>query len=48
MPPNLGYISQLQRLEYGKRKIEHMSLKSALALAKALGVEVEELILLSY
>ncbi len=36
-------ISQLQRLEYGERKIENMSLKSALALAKALGVEVEEL-----
>lgn len=36
-------ISQLQRLEYGERKIENLSLKSALALAKALGVEVEEL-----
>jgi DNA-binding transcriptional regulator YiaG len=36
-------ISQLQRLEYGERKVENMSLKSALALAKALGVAVEEL-----
>jgi hypothetical protein len=30
-------------LEYGERKVENMSLKSALALAKALGVAVEEL-----
>lgn len=36
-------ISQLQRLEYGERKVENLSLKSALALAKALGVDVEEL-----
>lgn len=36
-------ISQLQRLEYGERKAENLSLKSALALAKALGVKVEEL-----
>jgi transcriptional regulator with XRE-family HTH domain len=36
-------ISQLQRLEYGKRKVENLSLKSALALAKALGVGIEEL-----
>jgi DNA-binding Xre family transcriptional regulator len=36
-------LSQLQRLEYGERKVENLSLKTALALAKALGVEVEEL-----
>lgn len=36
-------ISQVQRLEYGERKVENLSLKSALALAKALGVDVEEL-----
>lgn len=36
-------ISQLQRLEYGDRKVENLSLKTALALAKALGVNVEEL-----
>lgn len=36
-------ISQLQRLEYGERKVENLSLKSALALAKALGVDIEEL-----
>jgi DNA-binding XRE family transcriptional regulator len=36
-------ISQLQRLEYGERKVENLSLKSALALANALGVAVEEL-----
>ena len=36
-------ISQLQRWEYGERKVENLTLKSALALAKALGVEVEEL-----
>lgn len=36
-------LSQLQRIEYGERKVENMTLKTALALAKALGVEVEEL-----
>lgn len=36
-------ISQLQRLEYGERKVENLSLKSALALAKALGVEADVL-----
>lgn len=36
-------ISQLQRLEYGERKVENLSLKSALSLSKALGVGVEEL-----
>ena len=36
-------VSQLQRLEYGERKVENLSLKTALALAKALGVEVSEL-----
>jgi DNA-binding XRE family transcriptional regulator len=36
-------LSQLQRLEYGERKVENLSLKTALALAKALGVAVEEL-----
>ena len=36
-------VSQLQRLEYGERKVENLSLKTALALAEALGVEVSEL-----
>jgi hypothetical protein len=36
-------ISQLQRLEYGERKVENLPLKSALSLAKALRVEMEEL-----
>lgn len=36
-------VSQLQRLEYGERKVENLSLKTALALAKALRVEVSEL-----
>ena len=36
-------VSQLQRLEYGERKVENLSLKTALALARALGVEVSEL-----
>jgi DNA-binding Xre family transcriptional regulator len=36
-------ISQLQRLEYGERKVENLALKTALALANALGVAVEEL-----
>jgi DNA-binding XRE family transcriptional regulator len=36
-------ISQLQRLEYGERKIENLSLKTAISLANALGVSVEEL-----
>lgn len=36
-------VSQLQRIEYGERKVENLSLKTAIALAKALGVDVEEL-----
>lgn len=36
-------VSQLQRIEYGERKIENLSLKTAIALSKALGVGVEEL-----
>lgn len=36
-------VSQLQRIEYGERKVENLSLKTALTLAKALGVEVSEL-----
>ena len=36
-------VSQLQRIEYGERKVENLSLKTALALADALRVEVEEL-----
>lgn len=36
-------VSQLQRIEYGERKVENLSLRTALALAKALGVNVEEL-----
>ena len=36
-------VSQLQRLEYGERKVENLSLKTALALAAALGVEASEL-----
>ena len=37
-------ISQLQRLEYGERKTENLTLRSALSLANALGIDVEELI----
>ena len=37
-------ISQIQRLEYGERKLENMTLKSALSLARALGVNVEQLV----
>lgn len=37
-------ISQLQRLEYGERKTDNMTLKSAIALANALGIEPEELL----
>lgn len=36
-------VSQLQRLEYGERKIENLSLKTALALAKALRIDVKDL-----
>lgn len=36
-------VSQLQRIEYGERKVENLTLKTAIALANALGVEVEEL-----
>ena len=36
-------VSALQRIEYGERKVENLSLKTALALADALGVDVEEL-----
>lgn len=34
---------QLQRIEEGKVKVENLSLKTALSLAKALGVEIEEI-----
>lgn len=37
-------VSQLQRLEYGERKTENMTLKTAVSLANALGVDVEELL----
>lgn len=36
-------VSQLQRLEYGERKIENISLKTALSLAKALRIDVTDL-----
>ena len=36
-------ISQLQRLEYGQRKVENLTLKTALSLADALGVDVSQL-----
>ncbi|MGM9617378.1 helix-turn-helix domain-containing protein, partial [Butyricicoccus sp.] len=36
-------VSQLQRIEYGERKVENLSLKTAIALAKALGIGIEEL-----
>ena len=36
-------ISQLQRIEYGERKIENLTLKTAISLAKALGIDVDEL-----
>ncbi|MCR5761156.1 MAG: helix-turn-helix domain-containing protein [Sphaerochaetaceae bacterium] len=36
-------ISQLQRLEYGERSVENLSLKTALSLASALGVEADEI-----
>lgn len=36
-------VSQLQRIEYSERKIENLSLKTAIALSKALGVVIEEL-----
>lgn len=36
-------VSQLQRLEYGERKVENLSLKTALNLAAALKVDVREL-----
>lgn len=36
-------VSQLQRLEYGERALENVSLKTAMALAKALQLSVEEL-----
>lgn len=36
-------VSQLQRIEYGERKIENLSLKTGIALSKALGVGIEEL-----
>ena len=35
--------AQLQRIEEGKVKVENLSLKTALSLAKALGVEIEEI-----
>lgn len=36
-------ISQIQRLEYGERKVENLTLKSAINLAKALGVSVNDI-----
>lgn len=36
-------ISQLQRIEYRERKVENLSLKTAISLATALGVKVDEL-----
>ncbi|MDO4977345.1 MAG: helix-turn-helix transcriptional regulator [Eubacteriales bacterium] len=36
-------VSQLQRIEYGERKVENLSLKTAIALATPLGVSVEEM-----
>lgn len=36
-------VSQLQRIEEGERKIENLSLKTAIALSKVLGVGIEEL-----
>lgn len=36
-------VSQLQRIEYGERKVENLSLKTAIALASVLGVSVEEI-----
>lgn len=36
-------VSQLQRIEYGERKVENLSLKTAIALATALGVSVDEI-----
>lgn len=36
-------VTQLQRIEYGERKVENLSLKTAISLAKALNVRVEEL-----
>lgn len=36
-------ISQIQRLEYGERKLENMTLKAALNIANALGVRVEQI-----
>lgn len=35
-------VSQLQRIEYGERKAENLSLKTAIALSRALGVGIEE------
>lgn len=36
-------VSQLQRLESGERKVENLTLKTAVSLASALGVRVEEI-----
>lgn len=36
-------ISQIQRLEYGERKTENLSLKTAINLAYALGGDVRQL-----
>lgn len=36
-------ISQIQRLEYGERKLENMTLKAALNIANALGVRIEQI-----
>lgn len=37
-------VSQLQRLEYGERKVENLTVKTAIKLANSLGVDIEELI----
>lgn len=36
-------ISQLQRIEYNERKVENLTLKTAIRLSKALGVDIEEM-----
>lgn len=36
-------ISQIQRLEYGERKLENMTVKAALNIANALGVRIEQI-----
>lgn len=36
-------VAQLQRIEYGERKVENLTLRTALSLANALGVRVDEI-----